>query len=763
VNRQQPKNIGASVRTRLLARSRETGEDFQFLLQRYAAERFLYRLGESIYRERYVLKGATLFALWGGSIYRGTRDLDFTGYGSNRIEDVLTSMRDICAVPDTKDGLAFDPGTLTAEPIRDSSEYHGLRIRFRATLAGAHIPMQIDIGFGNAIEPPATDAEYPTLLDAPCPRIRAYPVEAVVAEKMHAMVVLGERNSRLKDFYDIYVLACRFEFDGVRLARAIAATFERRLTPIGGALPVMLTARFYDDETRARQWRTYLERNQIPGAPTDWVAVGELLQAFLTPPWHTLADGHAFSDGWSPGGPWTAGAGVASLAEIMEADAPVRRFKPYPAYRDSGCEWLGQIPAHWAVKRLKTVARLHTGGTPSGLLDDAFDEDGIPWVKPDHLLGDRGITNTDRRLAQDAARALGTIRAGSALVCGIGSVGKTGYATNEVCTNQQINAIVFQSEIGDRYGQFAVACLGRHFSMRANKVTIPICNKSEMGEAPLCVPTPREQGGIAAFLDRETARIDALLTQKEKLIGLLQEQRTALITRAVTKGLDPNAPMKDSGIEWLGEIPAHWQVTRLKHIAPVQGGYAYRSDAFQSDGVPVVRMNNLKRGSLDLNEVARIPPNECIDGYSLSEGDLLFGMSGSLGETGSLGNYAVVRLENLPCQLNQRVGRFRVSDRVQSVFLLYFIAATPFTEPLIADSTGTAQFNISPETVGRVALGLPSTSEQVEIVAFLDRETSRTDALVSKVRGAIDRLKEFRTALISAAVTGKIDVRGEIA
>jgi hypothetical protein len=163
----RPTNVAASVHARLLNRSRESGEDFQFLLQRYAAERFLYRLGESPHREAYVLKGAMLFALWGGSIYRATRDLDFTGYGASATGEVLDALREVCAVAVPDDGLAFGAETVRAEAIRDEAEYDGLRIRFEAKLGAARIPMQIDVGFGNAIEPPAVEVEYPTLLDAP--------------------------------------------------------------------------------------------------------------------------------------------------------------------------------------------------------------------------------------------------------------------------------------------------------------------------------------------------------------------------------------------------------------------------------------------------------------------------------------------------------------------------------------------------------------------------------------------------------------------
>jgi hypothetical protein len=175
----------------------------------------------------------------------------------------------------------------------------------QATLGNARIPMQIDVGFGNAVVPPASNVEYPTLLDAPAPSIRAYPPEAVIAEKLHALVVIGERNTRVKDVYDLYVLASQFSFDGAQLAGAIAATFERRRTPITAAIPATLTTRYFADDARAEHWRAYLTRNGLPGAPADLAVVGEQIQAFFGAPWSALANGHAFDLSWHPAGPWT--------------------------------------------------------------------------------------------------------------------------------------------------------------------------------------------------------------------------------------------------------------------------------------------------------------------------------------------------------------------------------------------------------------------------------------------------------------------------
>jgi Nucleotidyl transferase AbiEii toxin, Type IV TA system len=245
-----------------------------------------------------------LFALWGGSVYRPTRDLDFTGYGSSDAGSVICTFKEVCAVSAPDDGLVFHASTATAQPIRDEAEYDGLRVRLRAKLGTARIEMQIDIGFGNAIEPGANDVQYPTLLDAPPPNIRAYPHEAVVAEKLHTLVVLGERTSRMKDLYDLYALATQFHFDGVKLTRAIAATFERRKTKIDAVVPAGLTIRFFADDARAVQWRGYLDRNNLPGAPRDFAQAGERIQAFLGPVWAALVARDKFTSNWQPGGPW---------------------------------------------------------------------------------------------------------------------------------------------------------------------------------------------------------------------------------------------------------------------------------------------------------------------------------------------------------------------------------------------------------------------------------------------------------------------------
>ncbi len=212
------KNVGASVRARLLSLAQRQGADFQLIVTRYALERFLYRLGVSPYRDRFILKGAMLFAIWLDDPYRPTRDVDFLGFGDNETEAVAEIFRKVCAVEVADDGVVFDVNKLRAESTREDTDYGGIRVQTQATVGGARVPIRIDIGFGDVVTPRPAEIEYPALLDAPPPKLRAYPKETVVAEKFEALVSLGHSNSRMKDFYDLWMLSRYFEFEQKTLA-----------------------------------------------------------------------------------------------------------------------------------------------------------------------------------------------------------------------------------------------------------------------------------------------------------------------------------------------------------------------------------------------------------------------------------------------------------------------------------------------------------------------------------------------------------------
>jgi hypothetical protein len=297
-------NTGASVRARLLDRARSEKSDFQILLTRYAIERLLYRLSVSPHRDRFVLKGAMLFVTWLADPFRPTRDLDLLCYGDDDAGAIAETFRAICTHSVTDDGVVFDVAGLEAAPIREAAEYGGVRVRTTATIDGARVPIQIDIGFGDAITPAPVDIDYPTLLDAPAPRLWAYPVETVVAEKFEALVTLGMVNSRLKDFYDLWLIAQTFGFQRRGLAEAVRRTFERR----GTAMPVDTPSGLSDDfiTARAGQWRAFLGRERMAAAPEAFVLVVADLRAFLLP----LVTASGEEQVWRPGGPWLPGAVV---------------------------------------------------------------------------------------------------------------------------------------------------------------------------------------------------------------------------------------------------------------------------------------------------------------------------------------------------------------------------------------------------------------------------------------------------------------------
>ncbi|RTL94242.1 nucleotidyl transferase AbiEii/AbiGii toxin family protein [Nitratireductor sp. ac15] len=272
------KNVGASVRARLLQLAKTSGQSFDLVLTRFALERLLFRLSQSRHADRFVLKGAMLMMSWFEDPHRGTRDLDLLGFGDPEPEAMLATFRDILAVNDD-DGVEFDVDALRVDRIREELEYGGLRLRTTASISGARISLTIDIGFGDAMEPGAEMLDYPSMLAFPAPRLRAYARETVIAEKFQAMVALGRANSRMKDFYDIWILSKSFDFAGDRLARAIAATFARRETTIPVDLPDALTPAFANDEQKQRQWNAFVrDVSADPGSLEDVIgALGEFL------------------------------------------------------------------------------------------------------------------------------------------------------------------------------------------------------------------------------------------------------------------------------------------------------------------------------------------------------------------------------------------------------------------------------------------------------------------------------------------------------
>ena len=303
------RNVPASIHQRLLNLAHRQGIRFNLLLQRYAMERFLYRLAASREVDRFTLKGAALFRIWTEQELRPTRDIDFLASGPEDHAALRTSFEAICAVPCPQDGTVFDPATIQMRDIRDDQPYGGVRVRMEGRLGQARLHLHVDIGFGDVITPEREERDYPTLLDLPAPRLWTYPRETLIAEKFDAMVSLGLTNTRVKDLWDIACLARRFAFDGETLRTAIEETFRRRRTPLAGERPVALMPGYYLDATRAQRWQV-LQRQIGASAdgPALLVEAGEELLRFLGPVCDSLIEGGPFTQAWSAGGPWRAGA-----------------------------------------------------------------------------------------------------------------------------------------------------------------------------------------------------------------------------------------------------------------------------------------------------------------------------------------------------------------------------------------------------------------------------------------------------------------------
>ena len=299
-------NIAASVRQRLFNLAKSRNDDFQRILTQYALERLLYRLSQSDHANAFVLKGALLFLLWSDEPHRRTRDLDLLGAGDPSPERYAALFRDLCTLAVEEDGLVFNPASVAARPIREENIYGGARVTLTALLENARIPVQVDVGVGDAVTPEPTMVEFPTLLAFAPPRLRAYAPETVIAEKLSALVALDLDNTRLKDFFDLWFLARSFAFDGPQLAHAIAATFARRAQPLPQDTPAGLTSAFSGSPTKQAQWQAFVRQNVSTELQTLTLPeVVAAIAAFLLPLLEALRENEPFTKRWEPGGPWT--------------------------------------------------------------------------------------------------------------------------------------------------------------------------------------------------------------------------------------------------------------------------------------------------------------------------------------------------------------------------------------------------------------------------------------------------------------------------
>jgi type I restriction enzyme, S subunit len=451
-----------------------------------------------------------------------------------------------------------------------------------------------------------------------------------------------------------------------------------------------------------------------------------------------------------------------------------RRFKPYPAYKDSGVEWVREIPAHWVSLALSRVSVSRCDGPfGSSLKSEHYSNEGVRVVRLQNI-GWAEFSGSDEAYIDDAyAKQLGdhSVVADDLLIAGLGD---EGHPVGRACTAPQniepamVKADCFRFRLDQRRltSQFAAYQLSATASATAGLLstgsTRSRINLTATAARKITLPPIQEQEIITGFLDRETARIDALVAKKEQLIALLQERRTALITRAITKGLDPNAPMKDSGFDWVGDIPEHWVVRPLKHFLRMPLAYGVlKPDKYDGvDGVRLIRILDVEAGHVREEQLDVISPEQSKEyGRTIVKtGDLVVSVVGTIGRA------FIVPPSLAGANLSRALARIQLKPSLEPPFLEYSLASASFLSFVELIPAGTAQKVLNLEELDQYPLAAPlGVRDQQQIVQRLNEETEAISALIRRVRSAIDCLKELRTALISEAVTGKIDVRGEAA
>ncbi|WP_323158059.1 restriction endonuclease subunit S [Pseudomonas fulva] len=437
-------------------------------------------------------------------------------------------------------------------------------------------------------------------------------------------------------------------------------------------------------------------------------------------------------------------------------------YKPYPVYKDSRVEWLGRVPEHWEALTLRrVVAAVKTGGTPTTESPSTEISDGIAWYTPGDFGNEMVLEASEKRVSQTAI-STGDVKvfpAGSILVVSIGAtLGKVGFVAEEVSANQQINVVIPNARVDGYFLAYSLSVKTEAMWYLANAATIGIMNQEKTKEIWLAIPSIGEQKLIATHLDRETARIDALVEKKTRFIELLREKRQALIINAITKGLDPNVRMKDSGVEWLGEVPEHWNVLQLRHTARLESGHTpsrskpeYWVDCtipwFTLADVWQVRSGEQKYVSETSEKVSQL-------GLENSSARLLPAGSVFLSRTASVGFPGIMAVD---MATSQDFAVWTCTSELFNEYLYYvLLGMKPDFDRLMMGST---HKTIYMPDIEAIRLALPPLDEQRGIVSALSGQLGRFKIVINKTERSIELLKERRSALITAAVTGQIDLR----
>lgn len=416
----------------------------------------------------------------------------------------------------------------------------------------------------------------------------------------------------------------------------------------------------------------------------------------------------------------------------------------YETYKPSGIDWIGEIPKDWNIKRLKEIANVETGNTPSTSNPDFYSEEGIPWIKPDNLNDFIELTDSAEKLSENGIKEARVVRKGAVLVCCIGTIGKIGIAGCDLATNQQINSVEFYNKrILDNYGKYLLYISEPELVKQSNKVVVSILNKIKQSQIKFPIPSIEEQLTIANYLDNQTQKIDRLIANKKAQVEKLKELRQIEINNAVTKGLNPNAEMKDSGIEWLGKIPKHWEVKRLKNLA---NQISEKSSEILDDDF-LVALENIESHTGKFIETASEYEN---NGIKFKKDNLLYN------KLRPYLNKVFLADKDGIC-----VGDIIVIEcttKLYPAFLQFRMLSDSFCSMIMSSVYGAKMPRTSWQFISSLKIAYPTYEEQVQIVEHLNKRTLAIERLIQNVNQQIEKLQELRKIKIYEAVTGKIKV-----
>ena len=434
-------------------------------------------------------------------------------------------------------------------------------------------------------------------------------------------------------------------------------------------------------------------------------------------------------------------------------------MKRYETYKDSGIQWVGEIPSHWDSNKLKFFADISTGTTPSTANEEYWNEATENWYTPaDFNEGDIHLNGSSRKVSAMAFEksACKVFKKNVVLVVGIGAtLGKIGFSRVECSANQQINAIEFYDNVYPLFGAYYLSSLKEVMKSLASAATLAIMNQSVTGSIPFVCPTLAEQKNIATYLDHKVGQIDATIAEKEQMLEDLKAYRSSIISEAVTKGLDKNVEMKESGVEWIGMIPKHWNINKLKFFADISTGTTpstdneeYWKEPTENWYTPSDFCEEKVHLETSSRKVSTTAFQESACRVFKKDVVLVVGIGATLGKIG---------ISSVECSANQQINAIEFYDNVYPLFGVYYLSSLKEVMKSLASAATLAIMNQS--VTGSIPFVCPTLDEQKEIADYLEKKTKSIGSLLNQIEVQIVELKSYKSTLITEAVTGKIDLR----